>query len=412
MGCSCSRARVANKPSNLRSMNQPVRSNTYISDEAEGDPNFYIDNSEEEEPQPLTLKSESECEDDKIAELISDSLSSYDSQSSSSDNFYNNLSITRECGYKFVRKLGKGATSIVLEMTKGNTSYAIKVCDISKQKYNFFRYTSDPNAKTPQNPQGFGDPKDEVAILKRFSHPNVIKLYDFYEDDRNQKLFIIMELLNGGNIARCSTIDQKKRAFAQSVSALQYIHYQRIAHRDIKVDNILRAADGSIRITDFGISAFIPEGTEKISIEMKGTPAYSPPEMFSESLYDPFAADVWSLGITLYFLLFDKLPFIASKLTEIQRKVQSEEVKFPPGSDTKANDLLRKMLTKNPERRIKLIDIWKHPWMERLSNEVEKPNSVYISGANPQIYKSITPGIRKQSIQHINSCAKMEFISA
>ena len=126
MGCSCSRARVANKPSNLRSTNQPVRSNAYISDEADGDPNFYIDNSEEEEePPPLTLKSESECEDDKIAELISDSLSSYDSQSSSSDNFYNNLSITRECGYKFVRKLGKGATSTVIEMTKGNTKYTV-----------------------------------------------------------------------------------------------------------------------------------------------------------------------------------------------------------------------------------------------------------------------------------------------
>ena len=313
--------------------------------------------------------------------------------------------ISKVYGYKFVRKLGKGAFSKVVEMKKENKSYAVKICDMSKEKFKFFKYASQTNVKNcnaskkPNSIISVG-PKEEVAIMKRFSHPYVIKFYDFYEDAAEKKVYMVMELLPGGNIGRCATLQQKKLAFAQCVSGLQYIHFQRIAHRDIKVDNILRAADGSIRIADFGVSKLVPEGTNKISIEMIGTPAYSAPEIFGDSTYDPFAADVWSLGVTLYYILFDRLPFIADKLSEIQRKVTVEDVRFPDGTDKNASDLIRKMLKKNPNKRIKLNDIWEHPWLNGMKEKVVKPNFVHENSQN-QIYKAITPSQRKNSISLI-----------
>lgn len=357
------------------------------------------DGSEEEEIPSLTLDSDSDEKSSSKGSTISEvSDSSYDEYDSED----HGLLISKACGYKFVRKLGKGAFSTVIEMKKGDKSYAVKICDMSKEKYKFFKYTNQSNVKNnntnkKSSPVAMG-PKEEVAIMKRFSHPYVIKFYDFYEDDKEKKMYIVMELLSGGNISRCGTLPQKKLAFTQSVSALQYIHFQRIAHRDIKVDNILRASDGSIRIADFGVSKLIPEGTNKISIEMIGTPAYSAPEIFGDAMYDPFAADVWSLGVTLYYILFDRLPFIAEKLSDIQRKVSVEDVRFPENTDKNAVDLIRKMLKKNPAKRIKLSDIWDHPWMSGIKDKVIKS-----SESLNQIYKGITPSQRKNSISLISS---------
>ncbi|KAK8899339.1 hypothetical protein M9Y10_001653 [Tritrichomonas musculus] len=363
---------------------------------------FVIDDSEEEEIPSLTLDTEYEKDlsnGSTISEVSESSYSSYDEE-----NDDHGLVISKAYGYKYVKKLGKGAFSTVIEMKKDNVSYAIKVCDMSKDKNKFFKYSSQQDVKNNNNKKrnrsSEFDPKEEIAIMKRFSHPYVIKFFDFYEDVKSKKIYIVMEYLSGGDISKCTTLQQKKMAFAQSVSGLQYIHFQRIAHLDIKVDNILRAEDGSIRITDFGISELVPEGTNKISIQMKGTPAFSAPEMFGEAMYDPFAADVWSLGVTLYFILFNRLPFIADKLSEIQRKVTAEEVKFPAGSDSKASDLIRKMLRKNPDKRIKLNEIWDHPWMEGMRDKVSQ-NSFTKQKPGSQIYKSITPSMRKSSISKI-----------
>ncbi|OHT09493.1 calcium/calmodulin-dependent protein kinase kinase 2, beta [Tritrichomonas foetus] len=318
---------------------------------------------------------------------IGSSVSSIDSNSGSVSLSYAGI---EGVGYKFVRTLGHGASSTVVEMQRGNRNFAVKVCQKNSSTNNIFNRN-----------KGTNDPKDEIVIMRRFTHPNVIKMYDFYEDDSEKKIFIVMELLTGGNISRCTTIEQKKVAFAQAVSALQYIHFQRIAHKDIKVDNILRAEDGSIRIADFGISELVPEGIEKVKTEMKGTPAYLAPEMFGENSYDPFSADVWSLGITLYFVLFSKLPFIAGKLADIQRKVTAEDVKFPEGTDRDAQDLIRKMLKKNPTNRIKLSEIWEHPWMKGMKKIVEQNETLITSGE--KLYKNITPGLRKNSINRIST---------
>ena len=287
-------------------------------------------------------------------------------------------------GYTYQATIGRGSYAVVVQMSKDSISYAVKVCDICRARLNFMQLATH-------------DPKEEAAILRKFDHPNVVKLFDFIEDTDNDKMFIVMELLSGGTIMSCSTLDQKRRAFAQTLSAVQYIHFQRIAHRDIKTDNVMRHEDGTIRLVDFGNSLFVPEDKHLVPVEFVGTPAYNSPEMFTRKEYDPFAADVWALGITLYCVVFGKLPLLANTRAEQQRIVVEEQPTFPDDADPDVVDLIQKMLEKDPSKRITIEEIWDHPFLNLLRSSMKM-----ILQQNSQIFKSLSALDRVNSIMRVS----------
>ena len=287
-------------------------------------------------------------------------------------------------GYTYEQKIGSGASAVVVQMSKDNVSYAVKVCDIRRTCVNFMQVTTH-------------DPKEEAAILRKFDHPNVVKLFDFIEDTDNDKVFIVMELLSGGTIMACTTTDQKRNAFAQALSALQYIHFQRIAHRDIKTDNLMRHEDGTIRLVDFGISLFVPEDRDLVPVESVGTPAYWAPELFTQTEYDPFVADVWALGVSLYCSMFGSVPFLGKSMYEQKQLILSEELRFPEGADSDAVDLIGKMLTKDPQQRITIDEIWSHSFLNQLRSSMKM-----VLKQNSQIFKSLSALDRKNSIMRVS----------
>ena len=260
-------------------------------------------------------------------------------------------------GYNKIKLLGKGSSSEVYEVEKDSKHYAAKFCYISPITVNFLNF---------QNHQ----PKEEAVILRNFNHPFIIKIYDII--DITDTVLLIMELLTGGKISTITSDEKKKIAFAQSVAALQYVHSQRIAHRDIKEDNVLLDANGNIRLTDFGISEHVPPGTEFNMHQMKGTPSYSAPEVFSDKPYDIFVADIWSLGVMLYSLMFKRLPYQGKTLYVLQKNIETKEIEFPDESDKALVDLIRRMMNKNPKQRISLNDIWKHPWMNGMKTIIDE----------------------------------------
>ncbi|KAK8860854.1 hypothetical protein M9Y10_012546 [Tritrichomonas musculus] len=256
-------------------------------------------------------------------------------------------------GYKYVKKLGSGASGVVLLMNKGDQEYAVKVCNIQKANLNFLKPSSH-------------DPKEEAVIMKRLNNANIVKVYDFIEDIDNNLIYIVMEYLPGGTIESCKTLEANRQAFKQVLSGLQYLHNQRLAHRDIKVENVMLDAEGNAKLCDFGISVYVPLGQNKILTEMKGTPAYCAPELFQNTEYDPFKADIWAFGITLYILAFHDLPFKAEDLFKMQNAIMKDEPKFPEGADPNLKDLISKMLEKDPDNRITIEGIWSHPWANGL----------------------------------------------
>ncbi|KAJ3498388.1 hypothetical protein NLG97_g1162 [Lecanicillium saksenae] len=219
----------------------------------------------------------------------------------------------------------------------------------------------------------------------------------------------------------CFTFDQARSAFRDTLLGLDYLHYQGVVHRDIKPANLLWSKDHRVKISDFGVSYFgrpIRDGEpdEPVSeseakdfdndLELAktvGTPAFFAPELCYTDLdkEQPKVSeqiDVWSLGVTLYCLIFARIPFLAEDEFQMFRKIATEDVHIsrrrlapvhpstsPAGTslykrqnsrpyrddndvvyedvDNLLYDLLRQMLTKNPDKRIRLRDIKRHPWV-------------------------------------------------
>jgi len=218
----------------------------------------------------------------------------------------------------------------------------------------------------------------------------------------------------------CFTIDQARSAFRDTVLGLEYLHYEGIVHRDIKPANLLWTKDHRVKISDFGVSYFgrpvrDGENEENISeadatdfdddLELAktvGTPAFFAPELCYTDLdvEQPKVTeqiDVWSLGVTLYCLIYARLPFLADDEYQLFKCIAKNDVYIPrrrlkavdcspqaatrigpcPGPyredgelafediDTELYDLLKQMLIKNPVERIKLREVKRHPWVLR-----------------------------------------------
>jgi serine/threonine protein kinase len=286
-------------------------------------------------------------------------------------------------GYTFEREIGSGSSAVVVQMSKDGVSYAVKICDLRGGRINFMQVSTH-------------DPKEEAVILRKFDHPHIVKIFDLIEDQDMDTVAIVMELLSGGTIMDCETFESKRVAFSQALSAIQYIHFQRIAHRDIKTGNIMRHEDGTIRLVDFGIALFVPEDQTEVPVEDVGTPAFMAPEMFTATVYDPFAADIWALGVALHMALFRKLPFPAEERYDLQHLITTSEPEFPGDGDPDAMDLIAKMLQKNPTDRIPVDDIFSHPYVSPMSHgRLALPT-------DSQIFKSLSSRDRTQSIMRIS----------
>ena len=172
-----------------------------------------------------------------------------------------------------------------------------------------------------------------------------------------------------------------KKWWIDAAVGLEYLHFQGVVHFDLKPDNILIAkdADGGTRavLADFGVSRILHEaGDDKESVGASGspgTPAYTAPEVWAPEVwshvgkrqYDPKAADVWSLGITLHAMAFGNVPYTGT-LPEIMENVAKTEewtISDDGHDDKNMVALLRGLITKSPKERMTLADVKKHPWV-------------------------------------------------
>uniref|UniRef100_A0A9L0IX10 calcium/calmodulin-dependent protein kinase n=1 Tax=Equus asinus TaxID=9793 RepID=A0A9L0IX10_EQUAS len=317
--------------------------------------------------------------------------------------------------YKLQSEIGKGAYGVVrLAYNESeDRHYAMKVLSKKKllKQYGFPRR---PPPRGSQATQG-GPAKQllplervyqEIAILKKLDHVNVVKLIEVLDDPAEDNLYLallnqaqniqvvstnIPKLYPTGWRARGSVFDllrkgpvmevpcdkplpeeQARLYLRDIILGLEYLHYQKIIHRDIKPSNLLLGDDGHVKIADFGVSNQF-EGNDARLSSTAGTPAFMAPEAISDSgqSFSGKALDVWATGVTLYCFVYGKCPFIDDYILALHRKIKNEAVVFPeePKVSEELKDLILKMLDKNPGTRIGVPDIKLHPWVTKNGEE-------------------------------------------
>ena len=160
--------------------------------------------------------------------------------------------------------------------------------------------------------------------------------------------------------------------FQQIISGIEYCHNHMICHRDLKPENLLLDADKNIKVGDFGMASFMKKGS--LLQTSCGSPHYASPEVVMGYKYDGKAADVWSSGVILFALLTGKLPFDDDNIRRLLSKVKSGVFSMPQFLHKDIKDLLWKMLTVDPTKRITIAEIKEHPWYKsHINNSLPTP---------------------------------------
>ncbi|CAG8572999.1 3779_t:CDS:10 [Cetraspora pellucida] len=274
-----------------------------------------------------------------------------------------------------------GTVTLAVDKLTGN-KYAIKEFSKTRlrKKTNYFRRPRDRGrfgkAMGNYDPSS-SDPlyliRGEVAVLKKLNHPNVVKLFEVLDDEQDS-LYMVLEMCEKGvlmdiSIQKVTTpfSDEKARHyFREMILGFEYLHEHDIVHRDIKPDNLLLSSEGVLKIVDFGVSEMFTEGNDKMK-KSAGSPAFMAPELCvaNRGEISGKAADIWSMGVTLYCLAFGRLPFVKDNIVDLYESIRNDGITIPEGSnpDPELVDLLHKVLEKDPEKRIIMSKLREHPWV-------------------------------------------------
>ena len=271
--------------------------------------------------------------------------------------------LTTECPYelpknmKFIEELDHGAFGqvILVRECKKNIELAIKVIN-----------------KIGAGLQAIKKMKEEISILKKLNHENIVKFYGYIET--NSKLLIEMEYIKYGTLSgwmkENKNISEKEASLllGKVLSAVEYLHNSRICHRDIKPENIMFSKKddfASIKIIDFGLSA--QHFNYLYNNEYCGTYLYMAPEQIEKKLYY-YSVDIWSIGILMFMLLNNgKHPFYQKGDTreDLAKKIKEGKLHFINKLSYMAKNLLYKLCEPNPSWRYSADLAIKHPWITR-----------------------------------------------
>ena len=244
---------------------------------------------------------------------------------------------------------------------------------------------------------------DEIENLMLLNHPNILKLFEYYYDEQ-ENIYIITEYIRGeelfNKIQEVYRFSEEDAAIIikSVLQAITYCHSRGIIHRDLKPENILIPTGSSkidytlLKIIDFGASV-LKKDDGKISFRF-GTPYYIAPEVLQESYNEK--CDVWSIGVILYLLLIGQAPFDGDDDDIICQKIISEEIDFDNNNKIKelsreAVDFMKKLLEKNPDKRISSAQALEHIWLKKYA-----PHTKVNKAFSRKIYKNLS-NFREQS---------------
>jgi predicted Ser/Thr protein kinase len=208
--------------------------------------------------------------------------------------------------------------------------------------------------------------KQEAVALARLSHPNIVQVYDFVQED--DQAWIAMELVQGKDLDKHLgdsaplPLKETVQLAIQMAEALAYAHKRGVIHRDFKPANVIVSPEVSAKITDFGLAKLARSGIHTQIGSIMGTPAYMSPEQAQGKVVDS-RSDIYAFGVTLYKMLAGRLPFegdaesiMAQKLTAETTKIPDLEERVPPRLRQMVMQMLNKETDKRPANMEKIAE--------------------------------------------------------
>ena len=270
--------------------------------------------------------------------------------------------------YEFIKKIGKGSFSVIWKIQNKQTKeyFAAKEISTTDEKIN----------KILQR---------EIEILKSLDHPNIIKMKEIIQTQDTK--YIVLEYCERGDLSKYIekpnnpynrynkklSLDTIQDFAVQLVAGVQFLRSKNIVHRDLKPANLLLTADGILKIADLG---FAKEQTmSQLSNTICGSPLYMAPEVINRNTSYTPKADLWSLGIIFYQMVYGEPPYKALNIIELVSKLRDLK-RFPKSDRTEKikesglADLITRLLKKNPNDRITFEELFIHRYVQRQSSVI------------------------------------------
>ena len=290
--------------------------------------------------------------------------------------------------YDLKNKLGEGAYGCVYKVQQKTTNFLRAVKAIKKKHVDYEEFNN------------------EIEVLKALDHPNIIKLFDCYQDKRYY--YMVEEYCSGGDLfdyiqkEKFFTEQKAGTIFNQLLSAVNHLHKKNIVHRDLKPENIVLIESGNnevfIKLIDFGTSITIKG--KNLTQEL-GTIYYIAPEVFMNNYNEK--ADIWSCGIILYTMLCGHPPFCGNKENIIKSKILHSKLVFPSKEFNKVSneaiEYIKSLLSYNPEKRPSAEEALNNKWLLSTVNRGNKKLSEYII-SNLIKFRS-TVGLQKATVSFL-----------
>ncbi|GMT19222.1 hypothetical protein PFISCL1PPCAC_10519, partial [Pristionchus fissidentatus] len=314
--------------------------------------------------------------------------------------------------YRLMEEIGQGSYGVVklAFSEEDNRLYALKVLDKLKLIKNMAFFRRPPPRKGKKQPSWI-DPLHmiykEIAILKKLEHPNVVKLCDVLDEPNQNYLYLVFEYLEKGSVMEVLPSPPMEEVeawkfFREAFMGLEYLHHQKIIHRDIKPGNLLIGNDNSVKIADFGVSCEFA-GIDAFLTSTAGTPAFMAPETLyvherptpaiDKEMYRRLqirlpddqqakvitgmplpcfsgkSQDIWSLGASLYAFVYGEAPLWDPYVQGLHAKIKFSKIKYPEKCKAQAEvsedciRFMKRLMIRDSDARHELDEVEDDPWL-------------------------------------------------